>query len=225
MPRAGQRVPAATKSASARASKPAIHTDAEITVGRVLQRPGGRSERVRKSVADAVLAYFRDGQVNFSVGDVAERAGVHRTTVYRRWPTRADLVAEALRDHTSRLKVPDTGTWRRDLEVLMQSLAEFFSDPVEIGMNLSLAVGDDPQSNAVMVRHWNPVIDSMREPIRRAVERGEIDPAVDADALLELMMSPLIIETVMLKRTTRKAALKGLTDVLYRASVPNPRSH
>jgi AcrR family transcriptional regulator len=175
---------------------------------------------VRSSVADAVLDFFREGQVNFSVGDVAERAGVHRTTVYRRWPTRAALVAEALRDHTSRLKVPNTGSWRRDLEMLMQELADFFSDPVEVGMNLSLAVGDDPQSNAVMVRHWGPVIDSMREPILRAVERSEIDPSVDADVLLDLMMSPLVIETVMLRRKPRKSSLKALTDVLYRTSIP-----
>jgi len=169
-------------------------------------------------VADAVLDYFREGQVNFSVGDVAERAAVHRTTVYRRWPTRADLVAEALRDHTSKLKVPDTGSWRKDLEFLMKELAEFFADPVEVGMNLALAASNDRQSNSVIRRHWGPVIESMRKPILQAVDRGEIPTDVDADALLELMMSPLVVETVLLKRPVRKTTLKPLIDVLYRVS-------
>ena len=187
-------------------------------------RPGGRSERIRKAVSNAVREYFREGEINFSVRDVAERAGVHRTTVYRRWPTRADLVAEALRDHTAQLKVPDTGAWHTDLEQLMTELASFFADPVEVGMNLSLAVGNDTQSNAVTRRHWGPVIDSIRQPILRAIERGEIDPSIDPDAVLELMMSPLVIQTVLLHRRPRKQALKPMIEVLQRltATVPNP---
>jgi AcrR family transcriptional regulator len=185
---------------------------------RPLHRPGGRSERIRRSVADAVRAFFREGEVNFSVRDVAERAGVHRTTVYRRWPTRADLVAEVLQDHTATLKVPDTGSWRTDLELLVHQLADFFADPVEVGMNISLALGSDPQSDAVTRKHWGPVIEQLRAPVLRAIERNEIDPSVDTDALLELMMSPLVLQTTLLHRKPRKAQLQPIIDTLYRAS-------
>jgi AcrR family transcriptional regulator len=200
------------------ASSTPTFDDAPLPSARPLERPGGRSERIRRSVSDAVREYFSEGDVSFSVRDVAERAGVHRTTVYRRWPTRADLVAEALRDHTATLNVPDTGSWRKDLELLVHQLAAFFADPVEVGMNISLAMGNDPQSDSVTRRHWGPVIESIRQPILRAVERGEIDPEVDTDALLELMMSPMIIQTVLLHRKPRKAQLKPIIDVLYRIS-------
>jgi AcrR family transcriptional regulator len=186
-----------------------------------MHRPGGRSERIRLAVSDAVREYFREGEINFSVRDVADRAGVHRTTVYRRWPTRADLVAEALQDHTANLKVPNTGSWKTDLEKLVFELADFFADPVEVGMNLSLAAGNDPQSSAVTRHHWGPVIESIRQPILRAMERGELDADLDTDALLELMMSPLVLQTALLHRKPRKAALKPMIDVLYRLSVPD----
>jgi AcrR family transcriptional regulator len=212
-----RRVPEANGSTTAARREQAAATP------RVMHRPGGRSERIRHAVSDAVREYFREGEINFSVRDVADRAGVHRTTVYRRWPTRADLVAEALRDHTAQLKVPDTGSWRTDLEKLVFELADFFADPVEVGMNVSLAAGNDPQSSAVTRHHWGPVIDSIRQPILRAVERGEIDPDLDADALLELMMSPLVLQTVLLHRKPRKAALKPMIDVLYRVSIPNTK--
>lgn len=188
-----------------------------------MHRPGGRSERIRLAVSDAVREYFREGEINFSVRDVADRAGVHRTTVYRRWPTRADLVAEALQDHIAKLKVPDTGSWKTDLEKLMFELADFFADPVEVGMNLSLAVGNDPQASAVTRHHWGPVVDSMRQPILRAIERGEIDADLDPDALLELMMSPLVVQTALLHRKPRKAALRPMIDLLYRVSTPTGR--
>jgi AcrR family transcriptional regulator len=136
------------------------------------RRPGGRTERVRREVAEAVLDLFRAGRSDFSVAEVADRAGVHRSTVYRRWPTPADLVREALTLHTQDLHVPDTGSWEGDVAALARRLAKFFANPVEVSMNAALASGTSPEIDAVMIDHWKPLFSEMAAIVARASERG-----------------------------------------------------
>ena len=63
----------------------------------VRRRPGGRSERIRQSVIEATMAVLRDrGWDQFSIAEVASRAGVHETSIYRRWGTRERLATDAL---------------------------------------------------------------------------------------------------------------------------------
>src|ERR1700735_2678167 len=62
------------------------------------QRVGGRSERVVEDVlAPAAKELARRGYASFRIEDVASAAGVNKTTVYRRWPTKADLVCAGIR--------------------------------------------------------------------------------------------------------------------------------
>ena len=117
------------------------------------QRPGGRNERVRQSVAYAVLDLCREGHTDFSVADVAERAGVHRATVYRRWPTAGDLLREALTVHTATLHFRDKGSWERDLRRLVSDLATFFSDPAELAMNRAMVSRSDSVLADVLTEH------------------------------------------------------------------------
>ena len=71
------------------------------------QRPGGRAERVRTAVLEAAAELLTEvGYDKMRVEDVAARAGVHKTTVYRRWPTKAALTADATALH-SRRRRPD----------------------------------------------------------------------------------------------------------------------
>src|SRR3954454_17804776 len=80
-------------------------------------RPGGRSERVRSSVLAAAQELLAEGGYDaLRVEDVASRAGVHKTTVYRRWPTKADLVMAVVEGRSEeRVPVPDTGSLEDDL--------------------------------------------------------------------------------------------------------------
>ena len=51
-------------------------------------RPGGRTEKNRKAVALAVLELIKAGKIDFEIQEVAALSGVHRTTIFRRWPNR-----------------------------------------------------------------------------------------------------------------------------------------
>src|SRR2546429_9224383 len=80
------------------------------------RRPGGRSARVRQAVLDAAFAELGEkGYGGLSIEAVALRSGVAKTTVYRRWPTRDELVADALDSRRDRYEpAPDTGASRGD---------------------------------------------------------------------------------------------------------------
>src|SRR5688572_33420223 len=89
-------------------------------------RPGGRSARVRSAVLEATLELLAErGYDGAEVPEVARRAGVHPTTVYRRWGTKSRLVGEALLERSRPLTpTPDTGSLRPDLGRLLVAGAE-----------------------------------------------------------------------------------------------------
>ena len=76
--------------------------------------------RTRAAVLGATADLLAEvGYEELTVEAVARRAGVHKTTVYRRWPTKPDLVADAARERSVQLvEVPDTGSLRGDLTAL-----------------------------------------------------------------------------------------------------------
>jgi AcrR family transcriptional regulator len=172
---------------------------------------------VRHEVAEAVLALMREGRVGFSVAEVAERAGVHRTTVYRWWPTPADLVREALTIHTARLVVPDTGKWEDDIAALAVQLAQFFSDPVEMAMNVTMAGGSHPDVARVIIEHWTPLFWEFARVVERAALRGEVRPDTDATVVLQLLVSPLLMHTVLLHSEPGHGLVRDLADAVSRA--------
>src|SRR4051794_31864923 len=81
------------------------------------RRPLVRGEPVVRGVLGAALEELgRRGYGALKIDDVAMRAGVNKTTVYRRWPTKEDLVRAALLSITAdRFVIPDTGSLRSDL--------------------------------------------------------------------------------------------------------------
>ena len=84
-------------------------------------RPGGRSARVRAAVLAATLALLSErGYEGTALPDIARRAGVHPTSVYRRWGTKAHVVGEALLEQAHPLTpTPNTGALRGDLQRLL----------------------------------------------------------------------------------------------------------
>lgn len=191
----------------------------------VRRRPGGRTERVRRDVAEAVLELFRERQFSFGVAEVADRAGVHRATVYRRWPTRGDLIAEALSGFFRTVTVPDTGRWSDDVHALAATLARFFADPVEIGVVTSLAAQDDPTAAAIIQSHWSPILDSMTAVVERAKTRGEVDREVESGRLIEMLIGPFVMHTTLVGRSSiSRRHVREIADLVVRAgrAVPQP---
>jgi AcrR family transcriptional regulator len=186
-----------------------------------LQRPGGRNERIRRAVAEVALDLFREGRSDFGVAEVAERAGVHRSTVYRRWPTTADLFREALTLHTASLHVPDTGDWERDLYELARRLAGFFSDPVEIAMNSAMASGTNATLANVLTEHWLPIIAEIVDRVSRAIEEGQVDGSSNPSIVVDLLVSPLLVHTTFLREQPSPNFVEQIAVSIARATRPS----
>jgi AcrR family transcriptional regulator len=182
-------------------------------------RAGGRSERVRQQVAQACLDLLAEGRVDFGHADVASAAGVTRATVYRWWPTKADLLREAVAEHVGqRLEPPDTGTWEGDVQALVANLAQFFRDPVEVGQNALMASGRHPDYNAMVLEHYSPLFDAWKAVIERAQQRGELRDGLDADSILLLLASPLVLVPLLFRMDLNDDDLDRHADLIVAAT-------
>lgn len=159
------------------------------------RRPGGRSTRVRQ----AVLAATREELVEHGYGGlrhsgIADRAGVHRSTVHRRWPDLEDLVTDALVDVADeQVPIPDTGSVRSDLLALLGAVAAFVDTPTNRSVVRAL-VGESARSPgiaAVVGRAWSARFRAGEEVIARAVARGELRAHLEPSVLLAMFTGPL----------------------------------
>ncbi|MFI0352866.1 TetR-like C-terminal domain-containing protein [Actinomadura sp. 9N407] len=166
--------------------------------GRVRTRTGGRSERVRRAVGDAVLAFLEAGKIDFTTVEVAERAEVSRHTIYRWWPTHHDLLVEALSRHVRRVEPPDTGSWETDVRAFAHTVASFAAEPVEIAMSGIMAGRRFPEFNALVIEQYRPVLDAWRQMASRAVARGEANDTHTSQTVVAMLASPLFLAPLML---------------------------
>lgn len=181
-------------------------------------RTGGRSERVRHAVASACLELLGEGRVDFGPVEIAQRSGVSRATLHRWWPTRADLLREALTLHTRPLEVPDTGSWAGDVRALAEQLAAFFSDPIEVSQNAIMASGAHPEYTQAVLEHYAPLFLGWRGIVERAMARGEVRPDADADAVVLLLTSPLLVAPLVLRYTPTGEEVGRIVELVLAAT-------
>ncbi|MFG2292270.1 TetR/AcrR family transcriptional regulator [Streptomyces sp. NPDC048603] len=166
------------------------------------RRTGGRSARVRTQVLEAVGDLLVAGGYDaLTVDAVAERAGVHRTTVYRRWRDVGGLLAEVLdaaSDDT--WSPPDTGSLEGDLTALNQEVYEALAGG---GPNLTtalIAAGfRSAEAAEALSRFWEGRYERCAVVVSRARERGDLPGPADARALLVAATAPLYHELLLLR--------------------------
>lgn len=163
-------------------------------------RTGGRSARVREAILGAAIDELTDaGYAAMSVEAVAARAGVNKTTIYRRWPTLDDLLVDALVTWSREaLPVPDTGSIDTDLIALGRELAEVLNGGVGrqiVAMVLTAGLRSADLSEATR-RYFEHQALRAFPTIDRAVNRGELPAGCDANALLATFRAPLFYRMV-----------------------------
>lgn len=159
------------------------------------QRPGGRSARTRTAVLGATADLLAEvGYEALTFDAVAQRAGVHKTTVYRRWPTKPDLVADAARERSVQLvEVPDTGTLLGDLTALARAVAANIGSDVGSAMTKTLTAAAATSPSVAEVTHafWEERLRLSSTIVERAVAHGELPPATDSNVVIESLVGPL----------------------------------
>ena len=163
-------------------------------------RTGGRSARVREAVLSAVLDELNvNGYAGLSVEAVASRAGVNKTTIYRRWPTLDDLLVDALMTWSEdAIPGPDTGSIETDLLALGRTLADQLNGGVgrQIAAVVLTAGLRSPQLREATRRYFDQQAARAAPSVAQAIDRGELPANTDANALLTTFRAPLFYRMV-----------------------------
>lgn len=164
-------------------------------------RPGGRTERVRQAVAAAVLECIENGRVDFSVQYVAQRAGVARSTLYARWPSREALITEALTAHSREFTFEPGRNWQETLRNMAFAFRDFSLRPAEIAINsLSAYLGGDFIAEETR-RIWGDVTALLSAHLNEAQSKGEIRSDINPVNVVAAIMTCISGLVVMGKRT------------------------
>ncbi|GGX44579.1 TetR/AcrR family transcriptional regulator [Streptomyces noursei] len=165
------------------------------------RRPGGRTARIRRQVLDAVLAELGEhGYDGLTTDTVAARAGVHRTTVYRRWGDVGGLLADVLdAAGDDDWQPPDTGSLEADLTALNQEIQTALTARPPIVTALIAASFRSEKAAHAQQRLWEDRYARCEIVVGRAVRRGELPPHTDARRLLIAATAPLYHHLVLLR--------------------------
>jgi AcrR family transcriptional regulator len=180
------------------------------------RRTGGRSARVRAAVLRATLdALLAGGTDDLTIRDVAQRAGVHETSVYRRWGTRANLILDAvLGEVQAAVPVPDTGSLRGDLLALLSAIAAFITTPLGQVL-LRLALRDDlPEDRDVRQRFWAERFTTGRTVLQRAQARGELRPGTNSQLTIETLLGALYVRLLLTREPIDDALIEQLAELM-----------
>lgn len=184
----------------------------EQAVAQTRRRPGGRSAKVKDAVVAATVAELREGGYDkLSIAAVAARAGVHESSIYRRWKTREGLAMEAtFALFAGSVDIPDTGSLVKDLAVLMSVAARHLGSPLgRAAMQFALVVRDDPAINGELHSLWARRFEAFRGVFDRAAARGEWGGA-DPTLLLESLIGAAYLRVFLLRRPVTPKHMRAI---------------
>ncbi|WP_370374991.1 TetR/AcrR family transcriptional regulator [Mycolicibacterium sp. CR10] len=176
---------------------------------------------------DAILAAVREilvtgGYAEVSMDRVASIAGVGKQSLYRRWPSKAPLVAEAVMDAYGQqepLQLPNTGDVAADLRTWLHGQAEHFATEHSVALSRALAVAaaDNPLDNeALNTQIAGPHHDALLDRLRGAVKDGDIREDADVEAVAEALIGATLYRILNRIRSVEETTklFDGLIDAL-----------
>ena len=174
-------------------------SDQDSRVGQ--KRPGGRAARVRADVLNATTEILNVvGYEGLTIEDVAAKAGVHKTTVYRRWPTKSELVTDAARAHSAEaVPVPDTGTLLGDLQEFATQIVSNLATEAGGRRSRSLVAAATASEEMAAQMHlfWAERLELAGTIIDRAISRGEIAEGADKNLIIETLIGPMWVRLLL----------------------------
>jgi AcrR family transcriptional regulator len=155
-----------------------------------------------KVLIAALDEYAAGGWPSFTMDGVARRAGVGKSTLYRRWPDKERLLLDAIEVHTAPLAPPDTGAFRVDATELATGLIQHFLDPtgaITLRVSVDAVIGaDDP--SGFQQQLYERIVRMHREPATRmvesAVERGELVAETPVQAVIESLFGGVFMHAL-----------------------------
>lgn len=181
-----------------------------------------RGPRLVEKVLDAAIDELSSkGYASLSIETVAERAGVAKTTIYRRWPTKAALARDALsRTGDNIVRVDETGSTRGDLFAVIESFRTFATSPQGqslLRMAAAEALGSELATLVHEIRRDKELL-----PLRlveRAVTRGELPPSTNAQLVVDTLIGAVLHRVLRARRGASNKELHDIVDLVLAGAV------
>lgn len=186
-----------------------------------------RGEPVVRGILEATMAELAEvGYGALRIEEVAARAGVNKTTVYRRWPTKPELVLAALRSITvDRIITQNTGSLRGDLLAVARHMATLMGSTEGRTLKRLLFVEDQNPEFAAIAQSLRDTMHSLPATIiEAALARGEIAEGVDPVLLFDVLAGTMEHRIFMERRSVDEAFFEQVVSLLlFGALAPDKR--
>jgi AcrR family transcriptional regulator len=189
-----------------------------------------RSEEAHRAILDATLGLLVEvGYSGLTVEGIAQRAGVGKATIYRRWASKLPLVIEAF-GQLPGLEEADSGDLATDLEQMLRSYLRVFHD-TPLGAVVPSLAGELPH-NPELMELFAPVVKARRQPLIRALERalarGEIPADTDLDLAADLIFGPITVRIFFTRAKLGPRIVRPIVEMALdgiRRARPSRRGH
>jgi AcrR family transcriptional regulator len=186
-------------------------------------RPKGGSDAIVRAVLEATLRQLGDrGFYGVSVDEIAKTAGVNKTSVYRRWPSRGALVLAALQTlRDQEPPPPQTGSLREDLIAMLSAKVAIVGTRSGRKILRALIAFEDEEVARVAralrkLRYRVPIA-----VIHHAIARGELPAGTDPSLLAEVVLAPMYYRIIVLNQPVTRRYIERVVDqVLAGAQMP-----
>lgn len=157
------------------------------------KRPGGRTADVTRRINEAILELMAEGGIeNCTFQNVAARAGIERSTLYRRnpdrWPTIMDAIIHLAERETGTFR---TGAFRTDLLETLLNLLRVLNTPLGPSLMSVAAALQGGAAPGLAEQFWHSRRQHLAPMFDAAIERGELPPDVDRDTLFAMAAGPI----------------------------------
>jgi AcrR family transcriptional regulator len=162
------------------------------------KKPPGRPRSIQshQAMLQATLELLAEvGFDTMSIDAISARAGVGKTTIYRRYASKEELVADAIESFREEIVIPDTGNLQDDIDTLIQNAAQITLNPLgrqTVAMIISSASINDRFAQIYWTKYLQPRRKTFAIVVERAKVRNEISTDLDSDLVFDTMSAIML---------------------------------
>jgi AcrR family transcriptional regulator len=168
-------------------------------------------------VLDSTLELLAErGYAGVSLEEVGRRAGVNKTTVYRRWPTRVALVCAALKHKRERGLglMASSGDLRRDMIELAKRQAEWIAQPLGRAILLAIITADEPEVRQIAQELRAHTEERDRQMLEAPIARGELRDLPNPAAVLGSVFGQMLLGSLVLREQPSAQEIEQAVDLV-----------
>jgi len=183
-----------------------------------------KDERADRAIVAATLELMAEAGVrDLRVDDVAERAAVGKATIYRRYRSKDVLISAAVATLVSEIAIPDTGSTRGDLLVLMEEAAALYTGPVAPRLMPSLveeARRSPELANTIRTNFLTQRRAALSAVLERGVRRGDLRCGLDLELALDVLGGAIFYRLLITGGPIDEGLAEGVVDLILRGFAP-----